>query len=238
MIILTDLSDVLINGFTGIDERISETFLPSYIEQFGKERGEKEVKNLSEWIMGQFEKHNEDYKELLRGHLTEDECWARILGTQPTIIAGVKKAFSANFKLSVPGTLKLYQRIIKYPTRVGLAPGEKATFREGMPEIVIASDHVSERINEVKADHPEVFHVASDQYWSCDLGRVKCDPDFFPKILDDLGCEPDEVLFIDDSRFNVVSAETNEIPSIVFHNATQLETVMRETYGFVFAPEV
>ncbi len=43
-------------------------------------------------------------------------------------------------------------------------------------------------------------------YFSCDLGVVKPDPEFFHRILADLGAAPDEVFFVDDTAPNVEAA--------------------------------
>lgn len=45
-------------------------------------------------------------------------------------------------------------------------------------------------------------------YFSCDLGVVKPDPEFFRRILAGLGAEPDEVFFVDDTPANVEGART------------------------------
>ncbi len=45
-------------------------------------------------------------------------------------------------------------------------------------------------------------------YFSCDLGVVKPDPEFFRRILTDLGAAPDEVFFVDDTPANVEGGRT------------------------------
>lgn len=45
-------------------------------------------------------------------------------------------------------------------------------------------------------------------YFSCDLGVVKPEPEFFRRILADLGATPDEVFFVDDTGANVDGARS------------------------------
>lgn len=58
----------------------------------------------------------------------------------------------------------------------------------------------------------EVFHSVT---FSCDLGLAKPDHRIFAVALEKLGCEPGDVLFIDDSPVNVVAAR--EIGMRVHH---------------------
>ncbi|MGH3346917.1 MAG: HAD-IA family hydrolase [Nocardioides sp.] len=45
-------------------------------------------------------------------------------------------------------------------------------------------------------------------YFSCDLGVAKPDPEFFRRILSDLGAAPGDVFFVDDTEVNVEGART------------------------------
>ncbi len=125
----------------------------------------------------------------------------------------------------------MYQRITAYPLSLadpnfGMEPGR--------PPISIVSDHIRERLPEVMEYHHELFEFVDKAIWSCDMGKIKADNDFFPTLLEDEGLKASDVLFIDDFVNNTRSAARSGIMSIQFMNAIQLETVLKG-YGFQFA---
>ena len=89
--------------------------------------------------------------------------------------------------------------------------------------------------DQIKALHPGIFKVVKREFWSCELGQIKRDPGFFENLLEKEHLRPEEVIFIDDNVANIATASRLGVPGIRFQNATQLRTVLRETYGFVFA---
>lgn len=220
MIILSDLSEVMISGIVGTEKIIAA--------RYGKAAGRKFHERHSEV--------NHVFCDLLRGKMTENEYWGIFFkeGEWSFGVDEAKAAFGENMTHTIDGTLKLYQRIISYPRSLS---GEFG-MASGMPTIYIVSDHIAERINEIKAEHLDVFRIVKDEFWSCDMGLIKSDPGFFPRLLKDGHLKPDEVLFIDDNPINVIAALKSGITGIRFHNAKQLETVLRDTYGFRFAPEL
>lgn len=233
-LILTDLSDVLINGIYGIGDRIAERYLPKYIDKYGETEGKRRIKEISQWVWDQVQSAEDKFNDLMRGKITEDEFWDYAFEENDGIIKAVKAAFAENLKRTIPGTLKLYQRIVRFP--VSLRPS-CTKFIEGRPEIVLLSDHISERIPELKANHPDVFKIIKREFWSCNLGKIKRDRGCFGRVLYALDHKPDTILFIDDNRINVFVAESRGLHGIIFENATQLESVMRDVYHFEFAPE-
>ncbi len=58
------------------------------------------------------------------------------------------------------------------------------------------------------------------EFYSCNLGFVKPDLNFFQSIIDDIGGHPNNMLFIDDQESNVVAARTTGINSEVFSSAS------------------
>ncbi len=217
MVILTDLSDVLIKGIYGIDKLVAE--------RYGADAGKRS-----------WERHleiEEDFRELLRGGMSEDDYWRLFMqkGNWPFSIQDIKDLFSENLKITIPETLKVYQRIVSYPYSLLDADGMAVS---GMPEIYIVSDHITERLDEIHRYHPGVFTVASKEFWSCEIGMIKSDDGFFPQLLRILDLPEDEVIFIDDSAMNTTAAALAGLATIRFENATQLETVLKE-YGFRFA---
>ncbi|MBQ3348275.1 HAD-IA family hydrolase [Candidatus Saccharibacteria bacterium] len=218
MIILTDLSEVLIRGVIGADQYIKERY------------GVK----VAESCVLRHRAINERFCDMLRGRLTEDQYWETFFSghSWPFGVEEAKAALSWNLAQAIPDTLKVYQEIIAYPRsnedkRLGMA--------EGMPTIYLVSDHITERLDQIKALHPGIFKVVKREFWSCELGQIKRDPGFFENLLEKEHLRPEEVIFIDDNVANIATASRLGVPGIRFQNATQLRTVLRETYGFVFA---
>ena len=60
-------------------------------------------------------------------------------------------------------------------------------------------------------------------YYSCRLGAAKPDPRAFQIVLNDLGAQPSEVLFIDDRADNTITARDLGMHTITFASATALD---------------
>ena len=220
MVILSDLSDVLIKGIYGTEEIIAERYGVEVAKRYQERRLEV----------------NEDFRELLRGGIGEDDYWRLFMHERiwPFDIQEVKAIFSENLKKTVPETLKVYERIVAFPDSLRDPDGMAIS---GMPEIYIVSDHIAERIEEIYAYHPGVFAVTSKEFWSCDIGKIKMDDGFFPQLLRALDLSTDEVIFVDDDAYNTTAASLDGITSIRFESADQLEESLSE-YGFCFAPKI
>ena len=231
IVIVTDLSEVLIRGLYKFDESLVKYLIPDKIELYGVEEGTKKAKEEAKWFWNQHDLYMDQFKELLRGGISEDQYWHNALGGDEVTISLAKAAFSDNLKKSIDGTLKLYQSIIKFPCSLDDPMGGT---RPGMPDIIIASDHIAERVPEVKAYHPEVFRVVKECFWSCEMGCIKQDPEFFAQLLEEIGCKGSEILFIDDGPVNIAMASQFGIHGIRFRDVTQLRRDMSK-YGFLFA---
>ena len=219
MIILTDLSDVLIGGLGDAAKLIATRF------------GEGNSKKCWERI----QKTKDDYDDVLRGYM-EEKGYYRIFFAGSNFCFGhndMYRVFSDAFKVTIPGTLKLYQRITSYPQRLK----KDAPMVEGMPSIYLVSDHIRERQEEIERLHPEIFRVIKDAFWSFDLGALKSDYGFFFRLLDKLEVSDDEVVFIDDNAQNIQCARRAGITSIQFTDAVTLEEELKKL-GFVIAPSI
>ncbi|MBR3254331.1 hypothetical protein IKF88_01190 [Candidatus Saccharibacteria bacterium] len=217
MVILTDLSDVLIHGLYGADEIIAERYGKNVAEAFWQRHLETE----------------EDFRELMRGKMSEDDYWQRLLQGDdwPFGIREIEDVFSENLRRDVPDTLQVYQRITSHPRSLL----HRHDILLGAPEIYIISDHIEERIEEIYQYHPDIFKVAQKTFWSCELGNIKMDEAFFPQLLRVFDMPIDEFIFVDDNAYNTTAASLAGIASIYFKNAKQLEKTLR-AYGFEFAP--
>jgi putative hydrolase of the HAD superfamily len=54
------------------------------------------------------------------------------------------------------------------------------------------------------------------EFYSCELGVHKPDPNYFTTLLDSLRAKPDEILFVDDNEANVAAAVSVGIRSELF----------------------
>lgn len=82
-------------------------------------------------------------------------------------------------------------------------------------ELVLLSDHAAEWVDYIEAIHP-FLHIFEPRFFSCYLGQTKSEPFTFRRVLDHLGCAPEECLFIDDSPRNVQAAASVGIPGVRF----------------------
>lgn len=229
MIILSDLSEVHIRGIQGTDRFLARKFAENSIGRHG----------IKERCWHRHRKVTGAFRDLLRGRITEDEYWSEFfaVGQWPFTAEDAKAALSANLREVMPhGATKVLERIVKYPRSLDPVHGHELGLAEGMPTIYLVSDHIENRIEEVKAAHPGLFRLFAREFWSCDIGLIKQDPGFFATILEEGNLKPEETLFIDDDIRNVAAASRAGIPGIKFENNIQLETVLHETYGFQFAP--
>ena len=131
MIILSDLSDVLIGGLHDTVRLVAE--------QFGRD--------ASALCWHRLRETEKDFHNLMRGKMSEEEYYKIFFknGDLPFTAEDIRDLFSEAFQLSIPGTLKVYQRIIAYPEMMTF----KTDLVKGMPDIYIVSDHIAERIDEI-----------------------------------------------------------------------------------------
>ena len=217
MTILTDLSDVLIQGVKQTASAIAD--------DFGSYAGVECYRRLHAT-------YDPYFLDLLRGKLTEDE-YCEIFFSDgeewPFTAEDIKQTFSEGFKIKVPHTLGVYKSIIGHPLRLD----EQLYTVPGSPDIYIVSDHIMERLEEIKSYHPDIFGIMKGEIWSCEVGKIKQDKGFFPELLKELKLDPAEVVFVDDNEINTCAATEAGITSILFKNATQLKHDLIEL-GFWF----
>lgn len=212
-VILTDAMDVLFCGFSDLETLLSEN--SGIPETQLKSRIHEELDDL--W-------------RLCRGEITETAFWWEFIRglawknnegevVEP-YLSDFLQVFRNNMKRSVPGTFELYQRIVK----------------EHGVQLFLASDHFSEMVPKLIEWHREVFRAIPEgnRFWSCNLGLVKRDQQFFPRVLDAMresfGIERENIVFVDDSATNVEVARQNGIDAIRFASAEQLNAELK-TYG-------
>lgn len=214
MVILSDLSEVLINGVAKVSEAIAER----YGEEYGIRYTER------------FEQNRVVFHDLLRGRLLDDRFFDILLGDEdwPFSVNDMREIYSEEFKKVIPDTLGVYKRIVAHPHSF-----TDSIMDDGVPEVNIVSDHISEYIREIEQYHKDIFMFVWDSVWSCNLGMIKRDPGFFPKALETLKLEANKCVFVDDTIDNIIAAEAAGITSIHFQDAKQLEEDLT-ALGFKF----
>lgn len=217
MIIFSDLSDVLIEGIGKVSQVV--------IERFGKEVGEKYWKHLHD--------SKDDFKEVLCGRISEAEFCRRFASSDdwPFEASDIQEIFTQSFRKKIPVTIQVYQDIVAHPKSF-----LDSTIINGRPDIYIVSDHIKERVVEIKKDHPDIFEFTVDQFWSCEIGKIKQDEGFFLELLEELGLDTREVIFVDDNNLNIEAASKVGIVGIQFENAKQLKSELKK-YGFGFGKD-
>lgn len=217
MIILTDLSEVLIKGVMGVENLIEKDYGTEAATSFLQRKHEMK----------------ESFGELMRGCLSEDQFWKRFLTGRrwPFGVTEVKGILSRNMAHEIPGTLDLYESIIKYPNNLN-KKGQK-NHLSGRPEFWLVSDHIAERKEELEHLHPETLGLMARRIWSYDEVALKKDPGYFIRIIKRYDLNPDEVIYIDDDMENIYASAKAGIHHIWFRNSLQLKyTLGRAGFGF------
>jgi glucose-1-phosphatase len=70
--------------------------------------------------------------------------------------------------------------------------------------------------------HKLIGKIFDAEYPSFRIGKLKSDPSFFATILREQSLTPQDTIFIDDSRNNIISASSMGIKGIIFKNHDQL----------------
>jgi HAD superfamily hydrolase (TIGR01509 family) len=138
-------------------------------------------------------------QELCCARLTEDEYLERIVARQGWKIAPehLKPIIRRNFHRHVPGMQAILDRL-------------KPRY-----DLVLLSDHALEWMTYVRTVH-SFFDKFGALFFSYELGQTKSDPTTFALVLDALGREAQQCLFVDDSERNVAVARSAGLPSIRF----------------------
>lgn len=149
--------------------------------------------------------------DLMRGKLTEDEYFNELLtGTNWKIsVDDIKEMARENLRIPVKGTLEIIKKLKdKY-------------------KLVLLSDYTKEWKDYIIYNNKDL-NIFDKKYFSCDLGKLKTDEGTFNIVLKDLGVNPNEVIFIDDSKENIEIAKTSGLNVILFKDAKDLEANLKK----------
>lgn len=216
MIIFTNLSDVLIKG-------VNET--KNYVKShYGQTVGEDYANKLHSTRPA--------FDQLLRGQMSEDSYWQIVLGDGkwPFGVHDIKKILSSMLMVSMPGAMGVIQSIRAFPTHL---PACTAEIIEGPPEICLVSNHIMERMEEIKSYHPNIFNKCNRSFWSCEMAEIATDNRFFKDILKITDVKPNEAIYIDADPINTTAALMSGIASIIYTCPRRLKKSLME-YSFSF----
>ena len=66
---------------------------------------------------------------------------------------------------------------------------------------------------------------------TCNIGHDKKEPEFFHHVLKELGLEPQEILFLDDSQSNIDNARSLGIEAYLYDNLEVLKEHTKDIIG-------
>ncbi|HSZ38559.1 MAG TPA: HAD family phosphatase [Trebonia sp.] len=138
----------------------------------------------------------------------DTEYWSQVLERD---VSGSSQVVNQLTNVDVYGWLRLNPRTL--PTLLSY------TRRTGTPMALLsnAPEPLAQGIDVLR--WPQYF---GHRYYSCRLGTAKPDPRAFQLVLNDLGVQPGEVLFIDDRAENTRAARDLGMHTITFTSATAL----------------
>ncbi len=90
-----------------------------------------------------------------------------------------------------------------------------STLRSHYKTAILSDAWIDARMNLEPVINDDLFDVI---YFSAEQGMGKPNPAFYQKLLDELGVQPEEAIFIDDRVGNIEGAEALGIHGIVFTN--------------------
>ncbi|TAE28966.1 MAG: HAD family phosphatase [Candidatus Kapaibacterium sp.] len=86
-------------------------------------------------------------------------------------------------------------------------------------------------INHVRPECQELFSLFDKLFFSYEMGLRKPDAAIFHKVLEEMGCKPDEILFIDDSHQHIEAARALGIRTLWLQHPDSLELAVEMLLG-------
>ena len=92
-------------------------------------------------------------------------------------------------------------------------------------KVCLASDNEKYRA-EYLLDEVGIKPLFDRTFFSCFVGHTKSEPEFFEKIINELGFKPDEIVYFDDDQKNVDVAKELGIDARFYETASQIEDLL------------
>lgn len=151
----------------------------------------------------------ENHKPLERGIISEHDFLTRVLKDYELSIEVVKKKIRKSMRVLFPENFDLIKEL-----------------RENY-EIVMMNNECQDW-NAYRVRRFKLNSLFDRIFSSCDLGRAKPDKAYYRVVLEKLGIKPRDLVFIDNIKENVKSAEELGINSIHFRSPSQLKRRLAE----------
>ncbi len=164
--------------------------------------------------------YNRDRLELDRGTLDLHEYWRRILAAGG--VAATKELVETLEREDTMGWTRVNHAVVEWSYELREAglltailsnmPQGKLDFMRGRAEFRWIEDF-------------------SASIFSCDVGRVKPEPEIYRLCLGKLGVAPGESVFLDDVPANIEAAKAIGIPGMVFRSAGEAAPELERRWG-------
>jgi putative hydrolase of the HAD superfamily len=141
--------------------------------------------------------------------------WSQVLGRD---LSGSPRVVDRLTDIDVRGWLRLNPRTLRTLLGHVRRTGAQLALLSNAPEPLARA-----------IEHSRWSRHFDRRYYSCRLGAAKPDPQAFQLVLNDLGAQPGEVLFIDDRAENTIAARDLGMHTITFASASALERELRLT---------
>jgi HAD superfamily hydrolase (TIGR01509 family) len=160
-------------------------------------------------IVQQF--RGDELVDLLLGRCTEEQYLGRLKAAYgwPLPIEEIRDGLREHFKQSIPGARELVLELAEaYP-------------------LYLLSDHCREWVEWIEAQH-DFLGAFRRRFYSFDLHTRKNNPDTYHRVLEMIGVEPHECLFIDDRRVFLDAAAQAGLQTLLFEDAIQARKALAE----------
>ena len=158
---------------------------------------------------------SDDWVQLDLNNISEDEILQRFIENDPEIEEEIRHMFS-----DVHGIVEPKASSLPWLRRL----------KESGCRILYLSNY-SHKIMRECAEALDFLPEMDGGLFSCDLHLVKPDPDFFRSLIEKYQLVPEQCVFIDDLKTNLVPAEKLGIHTILFESQEQAERDLARILG-------
>jgi HAD superfamily hydrolase (TIGR01509 family) len=170
-------------------------------------RLEGHVPYAADEIVQQF--RGDEMRDFLLGWCSEEEYLTRVRAAHawPLSIDEIRAIIREHFKTAMPGARELVLDLAREYS------------------LYLLSDHGREWAEYIEAQH-DFLSVFRRRFYSFDLHARKNDPETYRRVLEIIGAEPPECLFIDDRRAFLEAAAQAGLQTLLFQNAAQVRKAL------------
>ena len=143
-----------------------------------------------------------------RGDVSVEEYWTRVLGRPPS-----DQTLEELIRWDVAIWLHPHEPSVEAVNRASKRGWNLALFSNAPVEVAAGIDAL------------EWLQPVERRFYSCQLRRIKPEPEAYEAVMAGLGAEPGEIVFFDDRRPNVEAAEALGIRAHLFTDAAQIDEV-------------